>query len=278
MNKILKKEMLSSFNEYLICTEKSRATIEKYMRDIKNFYTYVGKTPITKAVILEYKEYLKEKYAYTSSNSILSTLNTFFKFMNWEDCLVKHFKIQHNTYCSQETVLTKTEYKRLVEVAEKNNIKISLIIQTICSTGMRVSELHNITVESVKKGEAIVSSKGKTRKIFIVSALRRKLERYIEKNSISDGPVFLNKGGKPIDRSTIWREMKKLAKDANILQDKVYPHNLRHLFARTFYEKDNDIAKLADVLGHSSINTTRIYIISTGVEHKKCMEKLDLII
>ena len=187
--------------------------------------------------------------------------------------------MQTEAYCSEEKELTRAEYMALVRVAEqKKNERLSLVVQTICGTGIRVSELQSITVEAVRKGEAVVSCKGKTRKIFIVKALQKKLLRYAAEQKICSGIIFVTKSGKPLDRSNIWREMKSLCKQAGVSPGKVFPHNLRHLFARTFYGIEKDIAKLADILGHSNINTTRIYIITTGAEHQRRMENMRLII
>lgn len=175
--------------------------------------------------------------------------------------------------------MTQEEYRALVKaVKNKKNMRLSLLIQTICGTGIRVSEVSFITVEAVKNGEATVSCKGKTGTVFIVSALRKKLLRYAKERGIHTGMIFITKNGKAMNRSNIWREMKALCKQAGVPTDKGFPHNLRHLFARTFYGLEKDIAKLADILGHSSINTTRIYIISTGTEHRRRMERMRLII
>ena len=210
---------------------------------------------------------------------MLASLNSLFAFLGWNDCKVKVIKIQRQIYCPEEKELTKAEYVRLINAAKyKKNERLSLLIQTICGTGIRVSELEYITVETVRRGEATVSCKGKTRSVFIVKDLKKKLLRYAAEQEIKSGMIFVTKSGKPINRTNIWREMKALCKDANVNTQKVFPHNLRHLFARTFYGIEKDIAKLADILGHSSINTTRIYIISTGMEHRRRMENMHLII
>lgn len=189
------------------------------------------------------------------------------------------FQNTEKTYYTEDEELTREEYKRLVSAAEKSGKqRLSLILQTICGTGMRVSELQYITVESLKKGEAVVDCKGKQRIVFLVPKLTKKLLRYTKSKNISFGPVFITKGGKPISRCNIWREMKSLCKEAHVSQSKVFPHNLRHLFARVFYEIEKDIAKLADILGHASINTTRIYVMTTGAEHKRKMEQMKLIL
>ena len=210
---------------------------------------------------------------------MIASLSSLFSFLGWEDLKVKSIKLQKEIFCSEEKELTKSEYERLCRTAEKkHNERLSLIIQTICGTGIRVSELEFITVEAVRRGEARVSCKGKTREVFIVKELQKKLLRYISEQRINSGCIFITRTGKPIDRTSIWREMKALCKEANVNPSKVFPHNLRHLFARVFYGIEKDIAKLADILGHSSINTTRIYIISTGTEHRRRMENMRLII
>ncbi len=273
------ERVLTRYEKQLNSEEKSSNTVEKYMRDIRCFKEFVKDRPIDKAMVIEYKGYLEEKYAITSANSMIAALNSFLRFVGWENCCVKQFKVQKKTYCSEETELTKAEYLSLVRTAEnKKNERLSLLIQTICGTGIRVSEVSFITVEAAKCGEAIVSCKGKTRTIFIVSALQKKLLRYAKEQGIHTGMIFVTKKGKALNRSNIWKEMKDLCKQAGVSPNKVFPHNLRHLFARTFYGIEKDIAKLADILGHSSIDTTRIYIISTGAEHRRRMENMRLII
>lgn len=277
--RIITNQTINSFKNHLIENEKATATIEKYMRDIHLFVEYATDKILDKPLVLEYKTSLEQTYAIRSANSMLAALNSFFRFLGWYDLCVKQFKVQKEAYCSEEKELTKAEYTALVRTAEqKKNERLSLVVQTICGTGIRVSELQSITVEAVRKGEAIVSCKGKTRKIFIVSALRKKLLRYATEQNINSGIIFVTKSGKPLDRSNIWREMKSLCEQAGVLPQKVFPHNLRHLFARTFYGIEKDIAKLADILGHSNINTTRIYIITTGAEHQRRMENMRLII
>ncbi len=210
---------------------------------------------------------------------MLASLNSLFSFLGWHDCRVKSMKVQRQIYCPEERELTKAEYERLCQAAKRRGNKgLNLLLQTICGTGIRVSELKFITVEAVKKGEATVSLKGKTREVFIVKVLKQKLLRYAEKKKITSGAIFITRGGKPMSRTNIWREMKNLCKEARVNKAKVFPHNLRHLFARTFYSIEKDIAKLSDILGHSSINTTRIYIVTTGGEHRQRMEKMRLII
>ncbi len=271
--------LLCEFEKYLMNEEKSKATIEKYLRDVCAFMTFTGDRLIDKSIVLEYKEKLGEKYEISSANSMIAALNTFFRFTEWIDCCIKQFKIHRQIFCSEERELTRQEYTRLVETAKKKgNERLNLIIQTICCTGIRVSELQYITVEAVKNGETVVRCKGKTRTVFIVKELRKRLLRYIQNNELQSGAVFVTRTGKLINRTNVWREMKALCKKANVSPGKVFPHNLRHLFARTFYGIEKDIAKLADILGHSSINTTRIYIVSSGKEHRRRMENMRLII
>lgn len=269
--------LLDVYKDYLIRDEKSKATISKYLHDVRVFAEFAQDRPIDKNLVLEYKDILGEAYSVSSANSMLAALNSFFRFMNWRDAEVKRFKVQKQVYCKAENELTKDEYLRLVAAAEQKSKRLSLVIQTLCGLGMRVSELSYITVEAVECGEAVVSCKGKTRVIFIVSSLRKKLLKYAKKEGISQGAIFITRSGNPLDRSNIWREMKMICKDACVRETKVFPHNLRHLFARTFYTMEKDITKLADVLGHSNINTTRIYIVTSGAEHLRQLEKMHLI-
>lgn len=278
--RILTKEIIEEFNQYLLNEEKSANTVEKYIRDVRAFMLFANGAEITKGLVIGYKQKLIEDvYAIRSINSILASINSLFAFLGWYDCKVKSLKLQREIYCPEEKELTKAEYLRLVNTAkEKKNERLSLILQTICGTGIRVSELQFITVEAVKHGFAKVNCKSKSRTVFIVKTLQKKLLKYANKHHIYNGAIFITKTGKPISRTNIWREMKQLCRDANVNPSKVFPHNLRHLFARTFYGIEKDIAKLADILGHSSINTTRIYIVSTGEEHRRRMENMRLVI
>ena len=278
-NRIIESEMLEAYENYLRDDEKSKATREKDVRDVKHFAEFAGDRDIDKTVLLDYKAELEKDYAITSANSMIAAVNSFLRYAGWHDLCIKQFKIQKTAYSPEEKELSAAEFHSLIKTAEKNHKeRLSLVIQTICGTGIRVSELQYLTVEAVKKGEATVSCKGKTRKIFVVSKLQNKLLAYAKRNNIESGMLFTTKSGKPLDRSNIWREMKKLCELADIAAEKVFPHNLRHLFARTFYSIEKDIAKLADILGHSNINTTRIYIMTTFAEHKRKMESMRLII
>ena len=270
---------INDFSDYLRNEEKSNNTLKKYIRDITVFFEFCT-GEITKETVIRYKQRLiDDGYAVRSINSMLASINSLFSFLGWYELRVKSLKIQQRVFCKAEKELTRAEYERLCHTAERrHNERLSLIIQTICGTGIRVSELQFITVDAVRKGETAVSLKGKTRSVFIVRKLQKKLLRYISMKKIKSGPIFVTRFGKPISRTNIWREMKSLCIEAEVSPEKVFPHNLRHLFARAFYGIEKDIAKLADILGHSSINTTRIYIISTGMEHRQRMERMQLII
>ena len=275
----IEPKILQEFELYLRNEERSKATIEKYMRDVRCFVGFIGSTEVSKQSVVDYKNKLGNSYAVASANSMIAALNSFLRFCGWHDLCVKQFRVQRQAYCSEEKELTRAEYLRLLEAAnKKHNERLNLIIQTICGTGIRVSELQYITVEALGKGEAVVNCKGKNRRIFIVPELKKKLLRYVKEQKISSGAVFITRNGKPVSRNNIWKEMKSLCEQAHVAPSKVFPHNLRHLFARTFYRIEKDIAKLADILGHASINTTRIYIVTTGAEHKRKMEHMRLII
>lgn len=277
--RILNEAIIQKFNTHLLEEERSEKTIEKYNRDIASLRRFAAEREISKELVIAYKQYLIESgYAERSVNSMLAAINSLFQFLEWYDCRVKAIKLSPEIYRPDEKELTRNEYERLVNTAMKQGKeKLAVILQTICGTGIRISELQFITVEAVKRGEAKVHCKGKTRKVFIVSELKTLLLDFIKKNHIKSGPIFLSKTGKPMNRTTVWREMKSVCKAANVNPSKVFPHNLRHLFARVFYKMEKDIAKLADILGHSSINTTRIYLVATGKEHRRKMERMGLV-
>ncbi len=266
------KEQITAYENYLIEEEKSAATVEKYLRDVRAFETFVCGNEPSKCELIRYKKSIAETYAPASVNSMLVSVNSFLKFIGRADCCVKLLKIQRQIFASEKKELTAAEYKRLLAAAK--NTRLELVIQTICETGIRVSELKYITVEAVREGKAVVDCKNKTRVIFIPSPLRKVLLGYIKKSDLTAGSVFVTKSGKPLNRSNIWRDMKALCERANVAADKVFPHNLRHLFARTFYAIERDIVRLADLLGHSSIDTTRIYTMETGKSHINCLEKI----
>ena len=269
---------LEEYSAQLRREEKSVATVEKYLRDVRAFATYAGDVDVTKELTLAWKKQLQQQgYAVRSINSMIASLNSLLAFLGWTDCRVRTIKQQRQLYCAEEKELTRAEYLRLLEAAGEQT-QLRLVMQTICSTGIRVSELKFFTVEDVKRGEVIVNCKGKTRTILIPGKLRKLLLSYAGKEKIRSGVIFLTRNGKPLNRSSIWAQMKELCKIAKVNPSKVFPHNLRKLFARTFYGIEKDIAKLADILGHSSIDTTRIYIMSTGTEHRRKIERLGLVI
>ena len=277
--RVITEKMIAEFKEHLILEERSTATIQKFIRDVKAFTAYAQSCAITKEIVIVYKKCLQENYAMRSVNSMLASINSFFSLLGWDDLKVKSLKLQHQIFCTEEKELTRAEYTRLCRTAvRKHNERLNLILQTICGTGIRVSELQFITVEAAQCGEAIVNCKSKTRSVFIIKELKQKLLRYAAEQNIKTGMIFVTRTGQSLSRTNIWREMKALCAEANVNPKKVFPHNLRHLFARVFYGIEKDIAKLADILGHSSINTTRIYIISTGTEHRQRMERMRLIL
>jgi len=269
---------LDRYRSYLFREEKSPATLEKYLRDVRAFYAFAAGREITKDLTVAYKKYLTEEgYALRSVNSMLASLNSLLAFLGLPECKVKSLKCQRQTYCAEEKELTRAEYLRLLD-ASRHQPRLNLVLQTICATGIRVSELRYFTVEAVKRGEVTVRCKNKTRTILIPGKLKKLLLSFAHRQGIAGGVIFVTRGGKPLDRSNIWAQMKGLCRRAGVNPAKVFPHNLRKLFARTFYGIEKDIAKLADILGHGSIETTRIYIMTTGSEHRRKMERLGLVI
>lgn len=269
---------LHEFADYLRREEKSCATLDKYLRDAKNFWAYADGGELTKELVTAWKQsLLKQGYAVRSVNSMIASINSLLDFLGMGICKVKNIRLQRQTYCAEDKELTKGEYLRLLEAFKKNE-QLHLVLQTICGTGIRVSELRYFTVEAVQQGEITVSCENKTRTILVPGKLRKMLWNYAERQKITAGAIFVGRNGKSLDRSSIWRQMKQLCRAAGVKETKVFPHNLRKLFARTFYGIEKDIAKLADILGHSSINTTRIYIMTTGTEHRRKIERLGLVI
>lgn len=274
---IITEETINDFKKYLYESEKSKNTIEKYMRDISRFSAFLVGKNLDKTTVLEYKRHLCENYSPRSVNSILSSLNMFFSHINRKDLKVKFLKIQRHLFADRQKELTKSEYERLLKAAKGKNERLYLLMQTVASTGLRVSEIKYITVDSVKSGQTTINCKGKIRQIFLPPKLCKMLKRYIRLRGIKSGTIFTAKSGKPLDRHAIWKMMKSLCDIAGVSKDKVFPHNLRHLFARAFYDLHKDIVKLADILGHSSVETTRIYTIESGVNHMIQLERLGLL-
>ena len=278
-NKIMTTAQLHSFRAYLRDEERSEATVEKYLCEVTQFFAYLGGSEVTKAAVAEWKEHLlSEGYEPSTVNGKLTALDRFFDFMGWSDCKVKHLKLQRRLFRDDSRELTKEEYERLIAAAkESGKERLALLMEAICGTGIRVSEVQYLTVEAAQQGKVEIYLKGKVRTLLIPGKLCKKLLKYAKKHKIASGEIFLTRGGKSLSRKQIWAEMKALCKKAGVAPSKVFPHNLRHLFARTFYRVCRDVAKLADVLGHSSIETTRIYLISTGAEHAKTMDMLRLV-
>lgn len=275
----LTEKEIRKFRKYLADGEYAQGTQEKYLRDVEHLRRWLDGQPLTKRKMVGWKDHLlRTGYAPVTVNGMLAALNCFFKTMGWNTLRVKELRIQRRLFRSRERELSKEEYMRLLDAARgKNKQRLALLMETICATGIRVSEVRYITVETVQQGRAEISLKGKIRTILIPNKLCRKLQKYAKKEKIASGEIFLTRSGKGISRRQIWAEMKAICVQAGVAATKVFPHNFRHLFARTFYKACKDVAKLADVLGHSSIDTTRIYLISTGYEHAQQLERLGLI-
>lgn len=273
------KKLLTEFTTYLVEEERSPATIEKYERDIRHFMTFIGEgEEITREKVLSYKQSLLLDYQVASANSMLAAVNQFLQYIGAYEFKVKRLKVQQAAFRDEEKDLSENEYKRMVQKAyDTGNIRLALIMETICSTGIRIGELEYFTVNSVKKGKVQIHNKGKIRIILLPQVLQKKLLCYISKQKIKSGSVFVTSGGKPVDRSNIWREMKRLGIEIKVLEKKIFPHNLRHLFAKIYYQAYKDLISLADILGHSSVETTRIYTMTTGREYRRRIDKLKLV-
>lgn len=280
MEHIINQKLLEEFREKMQKEERSGATIEKYLRDIRTFVSFTGEeAAVNKEMVIAYKQYLLEKYAPASVNSMLAAVNSFLKENGWYDCVVKAIKIQKEAFRNGKKELNREEYYRLLQAAKrKENSRLYMLMQTICSTGIRVSELAYITVESLYTRRATVSLKGKTRTVILPAQLCRELKIYIKERNIKSGSIFVTRNGNPMNRSNIWQEMKDLCESAGVDREKVFPHNLRHLFACTYYSIEKDITHLADILGHSNINTTRIYTLVSGEEQEKQIGMLGLVV
>lgn len=278
-DRFITKQTMDRFYEYLIEEERSSGTIEKYIRDVRLLQSWLGSGPVTKENAARWKqELLQSGRAPSTVNSMLAAANTYFRFMGWDELKLKSIRLQRRFFRENERELTKAEYQLLMETAKKRgDERLALLMETICATGIRVSEVPYITTDAIKKGRARISMKGKLRTILIPAQLCRKLRKYATKHRIGRGEIFLTKNGTRLERKQIWAQMKALCKYAGIERNKVFPHNLRHLFARCFYRISHDISSLADVLGHSSIETTRIYLISTESEHIKKIAHLGLV-
>lgn len=279
MDKHITGKQLAAFERHLCLEEREPATIEKYLRDVRAFTAWLDGRPLEKEAVVAWKEHLLASgYAPSTINSMLIAVNRFFRFQHWDELRVKTIRVQRRIFRSREKELTKEEYIRLLETAHSlGRERLALLMETICATGIRVSEVRYITVEAARAGRAEIALKGKIRTILLPGKLRRKLLKYAKKQNTGSGEIFLTRTGKGMSRRQIWAEMKVICKKAGVASSKVFPHNLRHLFARTFYRVCRDVVQLADVLGHSSVETTRIYLASTGDEHIRRMNRLGLI-
>lgn len=279
MQKTLTGTAIQSFAAHLRSEERAGATVEKYLRDTREFAAWLDGREAGRETVLEWREHLLQKgRSPVTINAKLSALNSLFLFLGWENCRVKYFKIQRRAFRDQSRELTRGDFERLLETARSlGRERILLAMEAVCATGIRVSELRYLTVEAVQNGSMEVRLKGKVRPVFLPDKLCRKLLKYAKKKKIASGEIFITGNGTGLSRKQIWREMKSLGEKAGVEATKVFPHNLRHLFATLFYKSCKDIVKLADVLGHSSIDTTRIYLISTGKEHARWLNRLGLI-
>lgn len=278
---MITEERIEEYKEILIRTEKRSQTISKYLRDICKLKNYLDGRALTKDLMIQYKEHLENGGQYTPSsiNSFLAAANSFCEQMGWVEIRITMIKIQKQAFVPEDKELTNAEYQKLVRTAmDQGKERLALILQALGSTGIRISELQFITVESLGKGMTDVYNKGKVRRILYPKELKKVLKEYAKKQEITSGCIFRTRTGKAVDRSNVWREMKKLCQDAGVSKKKVYPHSLRHLFARSFYKLKKDIALLSDVLGHSDISTTRIYIKSTGREHQRHLDRMNMVI
>ena len=277
----LTNEQIAAFASSLVRAERSPATIEKYLRSVRAFFLYLDGRPVTKDAVVAWKEHLQSMGGYSPStvNASLAALNDLFAFLSWSDCRAHYLKVQHRLFRDAGQELGREDYERLITAArESGRERIALVMETICATGIRVSEVRYITVEAAKEGRTTISLKGKIRTILLPGKLCRRLLKYAKKQKITSGEIFLTKGGKPMGRCQIWAEMQRLCQKADVEPSKVFPHNLRHLFATIYYRVYKDIAKLADILGHSSVDTTRIYIMTSGTEHRQKLERLGLVV
>lgn len=270
---------IQNYAAYLQENERSAATVESYTRALRELLKFMGESPLTKAALVAWKQQLVGQYAPATVNTMLAAVNGFVKFMGCPALAVKSLRIQRSLFLEERRELTRAEYERLVRAArQQGREQLALVLQAICATGIRVSELPFITAEAVYCGRAEISNKGKRRLVFLPQKLREVLKAYLRKQKKTAGAVFTTRTGKPLDRSNIWRAMKALCESAGVAAEKVYPHNLRHLFARVFYALEKDLSRLADILGHSNLTTTRIYTAESGAIHAKQMGRLGLVI
>ena len=279
MSGYISEKEIGRFVSYLREEERSEATVEKYRREVARFASWLENREVTKEAAVAYKSRLSGVRTAAGVNGAVTALNCFFGFMGWQDCRLKAAKMQRRIFREEAKELTGAEYRRLLAAAKgKQNQRLLLVMEAICSTGIRVSELRFFTVEAAQHGRVEVRNKGKTRTVFLPNKLQKLLLKYARERGVFSGPVFVTRNGNPLDRSNIWKDMKALCDAADVAPSKVFPHNLRHLFARTYYQLEKDIVRLADILGHSSVNTTRIYTMESGETHRRQLERLHLLL
>ena len=277
--RIISKELIERYCIYLQECEKSGGTIRKYRHYLEFFQEFLYGRSVGKNLVVQWKDGLKRCLSTSTVNGAIAALNGFFRYLGWKDCVTRFFKTGRRIFCLEERELDRQEYERLVIEAERSgDDRMAALLQTIAVTGIRVSELQHITVEAVRSGGAELDNKGRIRRIFLTGGLRELLKKYMARHEITSGALFITRNGRPMDRSNIWRAMKRLGIRCGVSESKVFPHNLRHLFARTYYDQEKDLSRLADILGHSSVNTTRIYTMESGKKHAKQLERLNLLI
>ena len=277
--KIISDALIEDYCRWMYENEMSTGTIKKYHYYLNLFRAFLNGSAVDKKKVIIWKEELREEYSPVTANGALAALNGFFRHCGWKGCTAKFIKIKQRIFCPKQRELSREEYTKLVAAArQEGNERLCLLLQTVCSTGIRISELSYITVSAVERQIAEVDCKGKVRTVFLTDKLCGLLREYARKMDIRSGMIFITRSGKPMDRSNIWREMKKIGVKAGVSPDKVFPHNLRHLFARVYYSQEQDLVKLADILGHSSVNTTRIYTMESGENHMRQLEKMGLLI
>lgn len=278
MDNIITTERIDAYCLSLLADERAAGTVAKYRRDVTAFARWLGGRPVSKENSTGWKAHLLNRgYAPRTVNSMLAAVNSFFRFAGW-NIKVKFLKIQRQLFRDATRELNRAEYTQLLAAARSNGQeRLALIMETLCATGIRISELRYITVAAAQQGKATISLKGKIRTILLSTKLCRKLLKYAKKQKIATGEIFLTSSGKGISRRQVWHELKRLCAAAGVESSKVFPHNFRRLFAVTYYKASRDIARLADVLGHSSIETTRIYLTVSGADQARQLDRLGLV-
>lgn len=272
------QQRINLYCQWLYQNEKSRGTIKKYRYYLEQLLEYLQGQEIDKERLLQWKQELRKRLSPSTVNCALAALNGFLRYEGWDHLTVRFIKVARRIFCQEKRDLSRLEYSRLIETAEaQGKERMALLMQTVCSTGIRISELSYITVEAVKQQYAEVECKGKIRRVLMTEELCRMLKKYAKRKNITAGTIFVTRTGKPLDRSNIWREMKKISLESGVKREKVFPHNLRHLFAKVYYSMERDLLRLSDILGHSNINTTRIYTMESGGNHIRQLEKMNLL-